>query len=303
MHYQWKGRHITSAEHHADLERDSAAHEFGATRLDRDAAEEAAYANYKRTNHGAAAQHHIAALRAAMSQGQSKIAEQHAALYDLHMKAMGLRPGAMPPGDSIKPQDGKVDQFKPHPADQLLLKASAEKDRDSFFKNAQDTYDAVYLSEPDADPTLSKSLASPMSLDQLDGQRVRVYFNLHNRLFSVQHKGRVVAHVPEVSLEDVSFKVNESGRQRVLDEKRKNVHAFVEGTFNNKPEGAELLPQGVAYNPYKYDSFVRSHDKSPITSAKAAVLRNVPHPTITVQESPQQHAEPSWIHRKGNGRE
>jgi len=90
--------------------------------------------------------------------------------------------------------------------------------------------------------------------------KVRVYFNLHKKLLSVQTKvnGRwkVIKHVDMIALSNVTFKVNESGRQKVLQEKRKNVHAFIVGeecslygAINQK------LDHKVTYNPYKYERF------------------------------------------------
>lgn len=70
--------------------------------------------------------------------------------------------------------------------------------------------------------------------------KVFVYFNLHKKLFSIKalegsNKGRVIAHSSSVSLKDASCKVSEAGRQRVIKEKRKNVHAGVVGTLLEKP--------------------------------------------------------------------
>mgnify|MGYP001594450191 CR=1 FL=1 len=115
--------------------------------------------------------------------------------------------------------------------------------------------------------------------EKLHGQKVRVYRNLHNGLFSVQHKGIVVAHVPAVHLNDAHFVVNEAGRQKVLREKKKNVHAFVVGTIDHNVErGVQELPTAVTYNPYGHKPeekgyFVRRHDKAPITKAKSVTLR------------------------------
>ena len=66
--------------------------------------------------------------------------------------------------------------------------------------------------------------------------KVFVYFNLHRKLFSVKalegpDKGKVIGHTTYLWLKDVTFKVSEAGRQRVLREKRKNVHAGVVGNF------------------------------------------------------------------------
>ena len=95
--------------------------------------------------------------------------------------------------------------------------------------------------------------------------RVAVYFNLHKKVFSVKalqgpHKGRVVAHVARVTLRDAAFKVNESGRQRVLREKRKNVHAYVTGYISGVPFydanwiGARQILT-VSYNPFRAGHF------------------------------------------------
>jgi hypothetical protein len=110
------------------------------------------------------------------------------------------------------------------------------------------------------------------------GQRVKVYFNLHNHLFSIvamdgEHKGKVVCHAEGLTLSNVTFKVSEAGRQRVLREKRKNVHAFVIGKF----EGfSDKLANGIpiTYNPYKYTSFVTLENEKPITSCQRVSMYN-----------------------------
>ena len=91
--------------------------------------------------------------------------------------------------------------------------------------------------------------------------RVSVYYNLHKHCLSLRSMqgasyGRVIAHRNAVWLKDVKFVVNESGRQRVIKEKRKNVHAFVRGTITDDIIGLGLKEVIVTYNPYKYDSFV-----------------------------------------------
>lgn len=69
--------------------------------------------------------------------------------------------------------------------------------------------------------------------------RVEVYKNIHatkaagQPVYSVRLKstGVVVQHCTRVELSDPHFVVSEAGRQRVLAEGRKNVHAWVEGTL------------------------------------------------------------------------
>jgi len=97
--------------------------------------------------------------------------------------------------------------------------------------------------------------------------KVAIYKNLHNGLFSVQCRegkdyGRVLAHVPCIRLHNVRFVVRERGRQRVLAERRKNVHAFVVG-YTDKLAGMvahypPVEPASVSYNPYKASTFVNA---------------------------------------------
>jgi len=106
--------------------------------------------------------------------------------------------------------------------------------------------------------------------------KVFVYFNLHRKCFSVKalegaKKGLVVAHVSDAIVYNPTFKVSEAGRQRVLRERKKNVHAGVvgqwfEGEFNAKrcAELMEYTGRAVTYNPYRFDSFVYKNTEAPI---------------------------------------
>lgn len=63
-----------------------------------------------------------------------------------------------------------------------------------------------------------------------------------------------------------------AGRERVLRERRKNVHAFLRGTptTDAPPEGE---PVRVTYNPYTSGSFVVVGTNEPITAARYAEVR------------------------------
>lgn len=97
--------------------------------------------------------------------------------------------------------------------------------------------------------------------------KVYVYFNLHKKKFSIRalegpNKGRVMAHRDVVHLSNVVGKVSKAGRERVLREKQKNVHAGMVGQLIEAewPEdyNPNILWRGtvVTYNPYKYSNFV-----------------------------------------------
>lgn len=96
--------------------------------------------------------------------------------------------------------------------------------------------------------------------------KVKCYFNLHKKKFSVQHNGKVILHLDKVVLLNATFKVSEAGRQRVLREERKNVHAYVIGEMQDyfEPEG---VVKDVTYNPYLYSSFVHKKDLTSINKA------------------------------------
>jgi hypothetical protein len=102
--------------------------------------------------------------------------------------------------------------------------------------------------------------------------RVQVYYNLHKHVWSVKDKktGRVIAHLDSILLSSCKFIVREGGRQRVIKEKRKNVHAFIEGDWDgDEAKGLLSLNDGtsVTYNPYLYDSFIKKKDSKPIKTA------------------------------------
>ena len=104
----------------------------------------------------------------------------------------------------------------------------------------------------------------------LVGLRVRCYRNLNNGLLSVQHKGRVVAHVESLTLAAATFQVQPAGRARVLARNEKEVHAFVTGTVT---EGITELPTRASYNPRRYATFTLS-DGTALLSAPMATLRD-----------------------------
>jgi hypothetical protein len=89
-------------------------------------------------------------------------------------------------------------------------------------------------------------------------QQVRIYFNLHKKKLSVQAKvnGRwkVVCHLEDAYLRNASFKVSQAGRQRVIKEKRKNVHAYILGELVSSLQSNKWF-QSVRYNPYEVNQF------------------------------------------------
>jgi hypothetical protein len=124
---------------------------------------------------------------------------------------------------------------------------------------------------------------------------VEVYRNLHKDCWSVRDsKTRlVISHVDEIHLHNATLVVQPAGRERVLREKRKNVHAFIKGTqvplIGGVPVccswyGFDLTGalyrrpcisySGVIYNPYRNESFVLQDTGEPITHADHVYLND-----------------------------
>lgn len=88
-------------------------------------------------------------------------------------------------------------------------------------------------------------------------KQVLIYKNLHNGLFSVKQNGLVVAHVNSIVLKNGFFDVNQAGRNRVIKEKKKNVHAYVKGfivSVNTVWQNEQK--RLVTYNPYNNEHFI-----------------------------------------------
>lgn len=124
--------------------------------------------------------------------------------------------------------------------------------------------------------------------------KVEVYRNLHNRKFSVRDAKtkQVICHADNVTLSGVTFHVSQAGRERVVREQRKNVHAVVrgnlasishpqsykdrdittyfDGSHGEDPVFAETGTY-ACYNPYKYKHFmtVRNNGLEVIDDAPA----------------------------------
>ena len=88
--------------------------------------------------------------------------------------------------------------------------------------------------------------------------RIRAYYNLHRKCFSVQDykTGLVIEHTDKLFMTNAMFVVRKSGNERVKKEGKKNVHAFVNGIRHDKPiDTNHCNNYEVKYNPYTMDFF------------------------------------------------
>lgn len=89
-------------------------------------------------------------------------------------------------------------------------------------------------------------------------KQLMVYRNLNQDNWSVKQyingKEKVTDHFDNLLLKDCTFRVREGGRQRVIKEKQKNVHAFIIGTYVSNQKLPKMKAYRITYNPYT-DSF------------------------------------------------
>ena len=109
--------------------------------------------------------------------------------------------------------------------------------------------------------------------------KVAAYWNLHKNIFSIQSRekenyGKVISHVNSVVIALPKFVVRQAGREKVLETKQKNVHAFIVGHLL---PGEFITPSNqptlVYYNPHKFNTFVKADTKEQIKQADVAILR------------------------------
>ena len=95
--------------------------------------------------------------------------------------------------------------------------------------------------------------------------------------------GLVKKHLCHFVLHDCTFRVSDKGNERVRDEKRKNVHAYIQGRegWNEEEQRWErrgpactwiLDSVGITYNPYKNDTFIRTDTGEPVYKAELIVF-------------------------------
>ena len=100
-----------------------------------------------------------------------------------------------------------------------------------------------------------------------------VYRNLHTGGFSIRYRGIVIERSNNFIAKNISFKVNETGRLRVIAEGRKNVHAYTvcdKYTLVRKRSIEKLKP--ISYNPYNLNQF--TCNGVPIKSASKLLFQD-----------------------------
>ena len=88
--------------------------------------------------------------------------------------------------------------------------------------------------------------------------KVRVYWNLHKKMWSVQDTktNKVIGHKQHITLWNAKFVVRKGGQKRVREQGKKNVHAFAVGLITDDKQQVYDSWNRVKYNPYTDDYFM-----------------------------------------------
>lgn len=103
-----------------------------------------------------------------------------------------------------------------------------------------------------------------------------IYFNLHKKCWSVKYRGKVIHHCTSLVAHQCKFIVSEKGRQRVLREQRKNVHAYVRcvSVVMDGVDIGELQIIPISYNPYKHPYFYYTDSEVPCSEVVPTLFLN-----------------------------
>jgi hypothetical protein len=110
-----------------------------------------------------------------------------------------------------------------------------------------------------------------------DNHVVQVYRNLNaQQLFSIRDRktGLVLAHGDRFLVGDVTCKVREGGRQRVIKEGRKNVHAFLNCIYLGECKLDVKHLDELYYDPYKHSTFINKRTFEPIETLHKAYFED-----------------------------
>jgi hypothetical protein len=113
------------------------------------------------------------------------------------------------------------------------------------------------------------------------GVLTKVHKNLHNGLWvitqKIEGKWMVCHYSNDVVLEgDIQFKISEKSRLRAVEQKTRNVHAYVQGILVEVDAVKRTeFPNHFSYNPFKYDCFYNTSNFERIDSAKAIIFNGL----------------------------
>lgn len=104
---------------------------------------------------------------------------------------------------------------------------------------------------------------------------IQVYRNLHKPgHFSIRQSGIVIDWSTGLIMHDCRFHVNENGRAKVTQRRRKGVHAWVVGKTYEKGEFGTEGYEELYFDPYFTQHFMSLKTGKPVHAAEKVVCKN-----------------------------
>jgi len=104
---------------------------------------------------------------------------------------------------------------------------------------------------------------------------VNVFRNLHKKgHFSITQSGMLLAYGTCIKLVDCKFHINENGRIKVTQQRKKGVHAWVKGAFYDIGEHSVEGFDELYYDPYFTLGFMSMSNGHIVRSAQSVVCKN-----------------------------
>lgn len=91
--------------------------------------------------------------------------------------------------------------------------------------------------------------------------------------FSIRQFGQVVGHTSDIVLKDCVFRVSKGGKKRCIEEKTRNVHAYIKGTVGIKEDIFMTASFKLDYDPYSELGF-NSPTLGEVNSARVVYMVN-----------------------------
>lgn len=108
--------------------------------------------------------------------------------------------------------------------------------------------------------------------------KVHIFKNWKHNCYSIMQQGVVIASARQVRLGDVEFRVRETGRERMLQRQKKNLHAYAIGRlldFVHPTQDRDLGHvdgRSVFYNPHRFAYFADCETLAPVKGADIVQL-------------------------------
>lgn len=120
---------------------------------------------------------------------------------------------------------------------------------------------------------------TPFKNRDLDiSKKVYIYRNLHNKKFSIKQNNKVIGYSEIILLKDVNFIIQKYGKRKAIENKTRNVHAYVSGFIYDIENELEIsfneYNKKIRYNPFIDSGFMDHKDNEVFYMEEVLLYQN-----------------------------